>query len=124
MTAHRTGTGEEWLSARLELLEAEKELTRRSDGLWGMYAWLGRAPLGRNETGVATTNTKDIERRVSVLRADGRLALIWNVQQPPPGPPWSPPGVWSPPPSSRSPAAEIVPHGPVPPRTSTTATRL
>jgi predicted dithiol-disulfide oxidoreductase (DUF899 family) len=31
MTEHRTGTREEWLAARLELLEAEKELTRRSD---------------------------------------------------------------------------------------------
>jgi predicted dithiol-disulfide oxidoreductase (DUF899 family) len=31
MTKHMTGTREEWLAARLELLEAEKELTRRSD---------------------------------------------------------------------------------------------
>src|SRR5580693_6284346 len=31
MTSHNTGTREEWLAARLELLEAEKELTRRSD---------------------------------------------------------------------------------------------
>jgi len=31
MTAHKTGTPEEWLAARLELLEAEKALTRRSD---------------------------------------------------------------------------------------------
>jgi predicted dithiol-disulfide oxidoreductase (DUF899 family) len=31
MTSHKTGTREEWLAARLELLEAEKELTRRSD---------------------------------------------------------------------------------------------
>src|SRR5947208_1531417 len=31
MTKHRTGSREEWLAARLELLEAEKELTRRSD---------------------------------------------------------------------------------------------
>jgi predicted dithiol-disulfide oxidoreductase (DUF899 family) len=31
MTDHATGTREEWLAARLELLEAEKELTRRSD---------------------------------------------------------------------------------------------
>jgi predicted dithiol-disulfide oxidoreductase (DUF899 family) len=31
MTKHTTGTREEWLAARLELLEAEKELTRRSD---------------------------------------------------------------------------------------------
>ena len=29
MTSHNTGTREEWLAARLELLEAEKELTRR-----------------------------------------------------------------------------------------------
>jgi predicted dithiol-disulfide oxidoreductase (DUF899 family) len=33
MTEKRTGTHEEWLAARLELLEAEKELTRRSDEL-------------------------------------------------------------------------------------------
>jgi predicted dithiol-disulfide oxidoreductase (DUF899 family) len=31
MTQHPTGTREEWLAARLELLEAEKQLTRRSD---------------------------------------------------------------------------------------------
>ena len=31
MTEHTTGTREEWLTARLELLEAEKELTRRGD---------------------------------------------------------------------------------------------
>jgi predicted dithiol-disulfide oxidoreductase (DUF899 family) len=33
MTKHTTGTREEWLAARLELLKAEKELTRRSDAL-------------------------------------------------------------------------------------------
>jgi predicted dithiol-disulfide oxidoreductase (DUF899 family) len=31
MSNHTTGTREEWLAARLELLKAEKELTRRSD---------------------------------------------------------------------------------------------
>jgi predicted dithiol-disulfide oxidoreductase (DUF899 family) len=31
MTIHKTGTREEWLAARLDLLEAEKELTRRGD---------------------------------------------------------------------------------------------
>src|SRR5260370_1335806 len=31
MTNHKTGTREEWLAARLELLDAEKALTRRSD---------------------------------------------------------------------------------------------
>jgi predicted dithiol-disulfide oxidoreductase (DUF899 family) len=33
MTTHLTGTREQWLAARLELLKAEKELTRRSDEL-------------------------------------------------------------------------------------------
>jgi predicted dithiol-disulfide oxidoreductase (DUF899 family) len=33
MTTRKTGTREEWLAARLELLEAEKDLTRRSDEL-------------------------------------------------------------------------------------------
>jgi predicted dithiol-disulfide oxidoreductase (DUF899 family) len=33
MTLHRTGTREEWLAARLSLLQQEKELTRRSDEL-------------------------------------------------------------------------------------------
>jgi predicted dithiol-disulfide oxidoreductase (DUF899 family) len=33
MPEHLTGTREEWLAARLELLEAEKELTRRGDEL-------------------------------------------------------------------------------------------
>src|SRR5262249_35802693 len=33
MTKHITATHEEWLTARLELLKAEKELTRRSDEL-------------------------------------------------------------------------------------------
>ncbi|HEX5475119.1 MAG TPA: DUF899 domain-containing protein [Vicinamibacterales bacterium] len=33
MTSHRTGTREEWLAARLALVEAEKEATRRGDEL-------------------------------------------------------------------------------------------
>src|ERR1700752_321807 len=33
MTDHRTGTREEWLTARLELLDDEKEHTRRGDEL-------------------------------------------------------------------------------------------
>jgi predicted dithiol-disulfide oxidoreductase (DUF899 family) len=33
MTDHKTGTREEWLAARIELLEREKELTRQSDEL-------------------------------------------------------------------------------------------
>jgi predicted dithiol-disulfide oxidoreductase (DUF899 family) len=33
MTDHKIGTREEWLAARVELLKAEKEMTRRSDEL-------------------------------------------------------------------------------------------
>src|SRR2546429_1222537 len=33
MTKHRTGTRKDWLAVRLELLEAEKEVTRQSDEL-------------------------------------------------------------------------------------------
>jgi predicted dithiol-disulfide oxidoreductase (DUF899 family) len=33
MTTHKTGTREEWLAARLALLQAEKELTQRGDEL-------------------------------------------------------------------------------------------
>jgi predicted dithiol-disulfide oxidoreductase (DUF899 family) len=33
MATHKTGTRDEWLAARLHLLEVEKELTRRSDDL-------------------------------------------------------------------------------------------
>src|SRR5262245_11937930 len=33
MTQHKTGTRDEWLAARLELLAAEKDLTHRSDEL-------------------------------------------------------------------------------------------
>src|SRR5215468_4618006 len=33
MTKHKTGTRKEWLTARLALLDAEKELTRKSDEL-------------------------------------------------------------------------------------------
>jgi predicted dithiol-disulfide oxidoreductase (DUF899 family) len=43
MTKHRTGTREEWLAARLELLDAEKALTRRSDELarlWQELPWV------------------------------------------------------------------------------------
>ena len=31
MTKHKTGSREQWLAARRELLKVEKELTRRSD---------------------------------------------------------------------------------------------
>src|SRR5262249_50365153 len=44
MTNHKIGTREEWLAARLELLKAEKALTRRSDEL---AQWRQKLPWGR-----------------------------------------------------------------------------
>ena len=46
MTRHMTGTREAWLAARLDLLKAEKELTRRSD------------ELARRRTALSTTPTQ------------------------------------------------------------------
>ncbi|HEY4038693.1 MAG TPA: DUF899 domain-containing protein [Burkholderiaceae bacterium] len=36
---------------------------RGLDGLWGMYQWLDRAPLGRNETGLWWRRNDEYERR-------------------------------------------------------------
>jgi predicted dithiol-disulfide oxidoreductase (DUF899 family) len=43
MTKYRVGTREEWLAARTELLEREKELTRRSDELGWSFPWVSAA---------------------------------------------------------------------------------
>ena len=48
MTNHKTGTREEWLTARLELLDAEKELTRRGDELARMRQELPWVPVERD----------------------------------------------------------------------------
>ena len=44
MPTHTTGTREQWLEARLRLLTAEKDLTRRSDELspaaWRTVSWV------------------------------------------------------------------------------------
>ncbi len=47
--SHRYGSASEWLAARLELLEAEKELTRRSDELGAAAAG---AAMGSDRQGV------------------------------------------------------------------------
>ena len=49
MTHHTVGTRKEWLAARVALLEQEKELTRRTDGLNGTWQLLDRTPKGRFE---------------------------------------------------------------------------
>jgi hypothetical protein len=62
MTTHVTGTREQWLGARLELLEAEKDLTRRSDELARRRRELPWVPVDKEyrfeiDEGSATTNT-------------------------------------------------------------------
>jgi predicted dithiol-disulfide oxidoreductase (DUF899 family) len=48
MTNHRTGTREEWLAERLELLKAEKALTRESDALARRRQELPWVPIGKD----------------------------------------------------------------------------
>jgi predicted dithiol-disulfide oxidoreductase (DUF899 family) len=47
MAAHKTGTREEWLKARLDLLKAEKELTHHSDEVARMRQELPWVPLNK-----------------------------------------------------------------------------
>jgi len=70
MTSHKTGTREEWLAARLELLEAEKELTRRSDQLARQrqeLPWVRVDKDYRFETDEGTASLADLFRGRSQL---------------------------------------------------------
>src|SRR3989442_6128377 len=70
MTDHETGTREEWLAARLELLEAEKALTRRSDELarWRQeLPWVRIEKEYRFETDEGTASLADLFRGRSQL---------------------------------------------------------
>ena len=70
MTDHRIGTREEWLAARLELLKAEKELTRRSDELaqWRQkLPWVRVDKEYRFETDEGTASLADLFRGRSQL---------------------------------------------------------
>lgn len=70
MTEHMTGTREEWLAARLELFEAEKELTRRSDALAAQRQALPWVPIERTyrfETEEGTVPLADLFRGRSQL---------------------------------------------------------
>ncbi len=63
MTDHKTGTRDEWLAARLELLEAEKALTRRSDELARQrqeLPWVRIDKQYRFETGQGTASLADL----------------------------------------------------------------
>ena len=70
MTDHKTGTREEWLAARLELLEAEKALTRRSDELARQrqeLPWVRIEKDYRFETAEGTASLADLFRGRSQL---------------------------------------------------------
>jgi predicted dithiol-disulfide oxidoreductase (DUF899 family) len=70
MTDHKTGTREEWLAARLELLEAEKALTRRSDELARLrqeLPWVRIDKEYRFETDGGTASLADLFRGRSQL---------------------------------------------------------
>ena len=70
MTDHKTGTREQWLAARLELLEAEKALTRRSDELarWRQeLPWVRIDKEYRFEIGEGTASLADLFQRRSQL---------------------------------------------------------
>jgi predicted dithiol-disulfide oxidoreductase (DUF899 family) len=70
MTQHMTGTRDEWLAARLELLEAEKEHTRRSDELARRRQELPWVPIGKQyrfETDEGSASLADLFRGRSQL---------------------------------------------------------
>ncbi|HEV3088011.1 MAG TPA: DUF899 domain-containing protein [Candidatus Elarobacter sp.] len=70
MTDHKTGTREEWLAARLELLEAEKALTRRGDELARMrqnLPWVRVDKDYRFETADGAASLADLFRGRSQL---------------------------------------------------------
>ena len=70
MTKHNTGTREEWRAARLELLEAEKELTRRSDDVARRrqaLPWVRINKEYRFETDEGSASLKDLFKGRSQL---------------------------------------------------------
>ncbi|HEV3059940.1 MAG TPA: DUF899 family protein, partial [Vicinamibacterales bacterium] len=70
MTDHKTGTREEWLAARLELLKEEKALTRRGDELAKRrqaLPWVRMDKEYRFETDEGTASLADLFRGRSQL---------------------------------------------------------
>jgi predicted dithiol-disulfide oxidoreductase (DUF899 family) len=70
MTTHQTGTREEWLAARLKLLQAEKELTHRGDEVARQrqeLPWVQVAKPYRFETEEGSATLSDLFRGRSQL---------------------------------------------------------
>ena len=63
MTTHATGTREDWLAARLDLLEAEKELTHRGDEVARLRQELPWVPVEKDyrfETDAGAASLADL----------------------------------------------------------------
>ena len=78
MTDHKTGTREQWLAARLELLEAEKALTRRSDELARQrqeLPWVRIDKQYRFETGAGTAQPEPQPRACILAAAPAEVPL-------------------------------------------------
>ena len=82
MTAHRIGTPEEHLQARLELLQAEKELTRRGDELARQRRALPWVPVEKTYV----FDTEDGEKTLPELFADRSQLLVYHFMF---GPDWT-----------------------------------
>jgi len=70
MTTHKTGTREEWLKARIDLLEEEKELTRRGDELTLQRQELPWVPINKGyrfDTDQGSVSLVDLFREHSQL---------------------------------------------------------
>ena len=70
MTDHRTGTREEWLAAPAQLLESEKELTRRGDEVARLRQELPWVPVEKEysfETDEGTASLADLFKGRSQL---------------------------------------------------------
>jgi len=82
MTAHRIGTPEEHLKARLELLAAEKELTRRGDELARRRRALPWVPVEK----AYVFDTEDGEKTLPELFAGRAQLLVYHFMF---GPEWT-----------------------------------
>src|SRR5215471_14317319 len=70
MTTHQTGTRDQWLKARIELLRAEKELTHRSDEVARQRQELPWVPVNKGyrfETDEGSASLSDLFRGRSQL---------------------------------------------------------
>jgi len=81
MPNHTVGTRQEWLAARLDLLKAEKELTRRNDELTqqrllGLVTWLILITLLRRESRLTQVQVGVVVAFATARWVSARAALL------------------------------------------------